>query len=45
MDFFRRINIKRAFTYNFWLKLTALIVAVFIWLYISGLITSGGRSI
>ncbi|MDD3296368.1 MAG: hypothetical protein PHU64_03305 [Candidatus Omnitrophica bacterium] len=45
MEFFRRVDIKKAITHNFWLKLAALIVAVFIWLYVSGLITSGGRNI
>ena len=45
MEFLKKINIKRAIMYNFWLKLMALVIAVFVWLYISGAITGGGRSI
>lgn len=45
MEFFKKISIKRAIIYNFWLKLTALIIAVLVWLYVSGTITGGGRVI
>ncbi len=45
MEFLKKISIKRAITYNFWLKLTALVIAIFIWLYVSGAITGGGRII
>ncbi len=45
MEFLKKISIKRAITYNFWLKFIALIIAIFVWLYVSGVITGGGRSI
>ncbi|MCK4519959.1 MAG: hypothetical protein KAT96_02210 [Candidatus Omnitrophica bacterium] len=45
MEFLKRISIKRAITHNFWLKLISLVIAIFVWLYVSGAITSGGRSL
>ena len=45
MEFFKKISIKRAIMYNFWLKLISLIIAILVWLYVSGTITGGGRSI
>ncbi|MCK4912624.1 MAG: hypothetical protein KAS05_02745 [Candidatus Omnitrophica bacterium] len=45
MEFLKKISIKRAVMYNFWLKLMALVIAIFVWFYISGAITGGGRSI
>ena len=45
MEFLKEINIKRAITHNFWLKIISLIIAILIWVYVSGAITGGGRSI
>jgi len=45
MELLKKISIKRAILYNFWLKFIALVIAVFVWLYVSGAITSGGKSI
>ena len=45
MEFWKKISIKRAIMHNFWLKFMALIVAIFVWLYVSGVITGGGRVI
>ena len=45
MEFLKKINLKRAITNNFWLKLVSLVIAIFVWLYVSGVITRGGRSI
>jgi len=44
MMFLKSIDIKKAVTHNFWLKLVSLIIAILIWLYVSGAITGGGRS-
>ncbi|MBU2043706.1 MAG: hypothetical protein KJ977_02925 [Candidatus Omnitrophica bacterium] len=43
MGVFKNFNLKKAVTHNFWLKLIALVIAVFVWLYVAGTITSGGR--
>ena len=45
MEFLKKISIKRAIMYNFWLKLMALVIAILVWLYVSGTITGGGRVI
>ncbi len=45
MEFLKKISIKRAIMHNFWLKLISLIIAIFVWLYVSGTITGGGRSL
>lgn len=39
----KKINIKKALTNNFWLKIISLVIAVIIWLYVSGEITKGVR--
>jgi hypothetical protein len=43
MKFFEKtiIKAKGLITYNFWLKLVTLIIAIIIWLYVSGEITKG----
>ncbi|MCF7907915.1 MAG: hypothetical protein K9L86_03435 [Candidatus Omnitrophica bacterium] len=43
MEILKKINIKKAITHNFWLKLLALILAVFVWLYVAATITGGGQ--
>ena len=45
MELLKKISIKRAIMYNFWLKLISLVIAIFVWLYVSGTITGGGRSL
>ncbi|MCF7874900.1 MAG: hypothetical protein K9L87_04745 [Candidatus Omnitrophica bacterium] len=37
----QKIDLKKAVTYNFWLKLIALVIAVIVWYYVSGGITRG----
>lgn len=39
--YFRKINLQKAVTYNFWLKLISLFIAIVIWYYVSGEITQG----
>ncbi|MDP2922324.1 MAG: hypothetical protein Q8O30_01190 [Candidatus Omnitrophota bacterium] len=41
MKFWKKIKIKELITYNFWLKLASLIIAIIVWLYVSGEITKG----
>lgn len=41
MNILKKINIKKALTHNVWLKIISLIIAVFIWLYVSGEIIQG----
>ncbi|MDD4954715.1 MAG: hypothetical protein PHP17_01565 [Candidatus Omnitrophica bacterium] len=43
MRFFKlgKINIKELITYNFWLKVVSLILAISVWLYVSNEITKG----
>ena len=36
-----KINIKKAITHNFWLKLISLIMAAIIWFYVSAELTKG----
>ena len=43
MKFSQKLDIKKAITNNFWLKVISLIVAIIIWLYASGEITKGVR--
>ncbi len=38
---FRDVGFKQMVTYNFWLKLISLGMAVIIWLYVRGVLTSG----
>ncbi len=38
---FKKIDIKKAVSYNFWLKIISLIIAIIIWYYVSGEITQG----
>lgn len=44
MNIFKKVDIKKAITHNFWLKLLALIIAIFVWLYVAGTITGGGHA-
>ncbi|MCF7871116.1 MAG: hypothetical protein K9L95_02870 [Candidatus Omnitrophica bacterium] len=37
----KKIDLKKAITYNFWLKLIALVIAVIVWCYVGGGITQG----
>ncbi len=37
----KKIDLKKSVTYNFWLKLIALIIAIVVWYYVSGDITQG----
>ncbi|MCK9615249.1 MAG: hypothetical protein M0R48_07095 [Candidatus Omnitrophica bacterium] len=37
----RKINLKELVTYNFWLKLISLVLAIIVWLYVSSEITKG----
>lgn len=39
----KEIDIKKALTNNFWLKIISLVIAVIIWFYVSGEITKGVR--
>jgi YbbR domain-containing protein len=41
MKLLKKIKIKELVTYNFWLKIISLIIAIIIWLYVSGEITKG----
>lgn len=43
MRFFklRKINVKELITYNFWLKVVSLVLAIIVWLYVSNEITKG----
>jgi hypothetical protein len=43
MRFFklRKINLKELITYNFWLKIVSLVLAIIVWLYVSNEITKG----
>ncbi|MDD5195192.1 MAG: hypothetical protein PHQ96_05950 [Candidatus Omnitrophica bacterium] len=41
MKIFEKINIKKALTHNIWLKIASLIIAIIIWLYVSGEISRG----
>jgi hypothetical protein len=41
MDFLKKIDIRKAITNNFWLKLISLIIAIIIWFYVSVEITKG----
>ncbi len=43
MKFFklRKINLKELITYNFWLKIVSLVLAIIVWLYVSSEITKG----
>lgn len=43
MKFFklRKINIRELITYNFWLKVISLALAIIVWLYVSNEITKG----
>jgi hypothetical protein len=45
MEFLKKFDIKKAITYNLWLKLIALVIAILVWFYVSGVITGGGRSV
>ncbi len=38
---FKKIDFKKAATYNFWLKLVSLAIAIVVWYYVSGEITQG----
>lgn len=44
MGILKKIDVKKAVTHNFWLKLLALILAIFVWLYVAATITGGGQS-
>jgi len=44
LEFFKKIDLKKALLYNFWLKLASLVIAALVWFYIIGSITGGGRS-
>jgi hypothetical protein len=37
----RSLNLKELITYNFWLKIISLGIAIAIWLYVSNEITKG----
>lgn len=37
----KKIDFQKALTYNFWLKLVSLIIAIIIWYYVSGEIVQG----
>lgn len=37
----RKVNLKELITYNFWLKIISLGIAIIIWLYVSNEITKG----
>ncbi len=37
----RKLNIKELITYNFWLKMISLGIAIVVWLYVSNQITKG----
>lgn len=37
----KKIDLKKSVTYNFWLKLIALAIAIIVWYYVSGEITQG----
>jgi hypothetical protein len=41
MWFLEKINIKKAITHNFWLKIISLIIAAIIWFYVSAELTKG----
>ncbi len=44
MKILKKINIKKAVTHNFWLKLISLVIAIFVWLYVAATITGGGQA-
>ena len=41
MRVFEKIDIKKAVTHNFWLKLISLVIAAIIWFYVSAELTKG----
>jgi hypothetical protein len=43
MKFSQKIDIKKIIINNFWLKVISLIIAIIVWLYVSGEITKGVR--
>jgi len=40
---FKKIDIRKALTHNFWLKTISLIIAIIIWFYVIGEVTNGIR--
>ncbi len=45
MTFLKKVNFRTIFARNFWLKIISLIIAIVVWLYVSGTITGGARSV
>jgi hypothetical protein len=41
MKVLKKLKIKQLVTYNFWLKLVSLILAIIVWSYVSNEITKG----
>ena len=41
MRLLKKMNIKKAVTHNFWLKLISLVIAAIIWFYVSAELTKG----
>lgn len=41
MKFWEKMNIRKIIIHNFWLKIISLIIAVIVWLYVSGEIVKG----
>jgi|GEM_PF-662981 len=39
----KRINLKAIATHNVWLKIISLLIAIVVWIYVSGEITKGVR--
>jgi len=37
----KRVNLKELVTYNFWLKVISLGIAIVVWIYVSNEITKG----
>ena len=44
LEFFKKIDFKKALLHNFWLKLASLGIAALVWFYVINSITAGGRS-
>ncbi|UCG35217.1 MAG: hypothetical protein JSW17_06975 [Candidatus Omnitrophota bacterium] len=39
----KKINLKGVATHNIWLKIISLLIAIVVWIYVSGEITKGVR--
>lgn len=45
MNILKKIHIKKESTYNLWLKIISLVIAILVWLYVNGVITGRAQRI